>query len=138
MLPAASRLRSSADFATVTRSGRRVRSGDVVVYLSDPSRPSARLSSDQTAATQAGLIVGRKVGGSVTRHQVSRRLRAQLAERLGVLPAGTRLVIRALPSAAGTSSRELGGQLDRALAKLVKPAKPDVAQPSQLAKGTPE
>jgi ribonuclease P protein component len=129
VLPAASRLRSSADFATVTRSGRRVRSGDLVVYLTDAAdrpRPEFRLPSDRTADTvvRAGLIVSRQVGGSVIRHQVSRRLRAQLAERLGVLPAGSRLVIRALPSAAGVSSRELGAQLDRALAKLVKPAEP--------------
>jgi ribonuclease P protein component len=144
VLPAANRLRSSADFATVTRSGRRVRSGDVVVYLaaapseSDPSpRSSVRLPSDQTAAIQAGLIVGRKVGGSVIRHQVSRRLRAQLAERLVLLPAGCRLVVRALPSAAGTSSRELGAQLDHALAKLVKPAKSGIAPPSGRDGGTP-
>jgi len=127
VLPAASRLRSSADFATVTRSGRRVRSGDVVVYLTDAaaeSYPESRRPSDQTASTtRAGLIVSRQVGGSVIRHQVSRRLRAQLAERLGLLPAGCRLVVRALPSAAGTSSRELGAQLDRALTKLNKPAK---------------
>ena len=128
MLPAASRLRSSADFATVTRSGRRVRSGDVVVYLTDAaaeSYPESRRPSDQTAstATRAGLIVSRQVGGSVIRHQVSRRLRAQLAERLDLLPGGCRLVVRALPSAAGTSSRELGAQLDRALTKLNKPDK---------------
>lgn len=71
--------------------------------------------------------MGRKVGGSVVRHQVSRRLRAQLAERLDRLPAGCRLVVRALPSAAGVSSQDLGGQLDRALAKLFKPTKPDVS-----------
>jgi ribonuclease P protein component len=141
VLPAANRLRSSADFATVTRTGRRVRSGDVVVYLSGPierSRPSIRLSSDQTAATRAGLIVGRKVGGSVIRHRVSRRLRAQLAERLGVLPTGCRLVIRALPSAAGASSRDLGAQLDRALCKLVEPAKLATDRPSRCEAGRPE
>lgn len=122
MLPAANRLRSSADFATVTRSGRRVRSGDLVVYLTGAAaqpRAAVRLASDQTASVRAGLIVGRKVGGSVTRHQVSRRLRAQLADRIGGLPAGSMLVVRALPSSAGTSSRDLGAQLDRALAKLV-------------------
>jgi ribonuclease P protein component len=128
VLPAANRLRSSADFATVTRSGRRVRSGDMVVYLAaaaeraaERRRPGNRLASDQTTSVRAGLIVGRKVGGSVIRHQVSRRLRAQLADRLGALPAGSRLVVRALPSAAAASSRELAAQLDRALAKLATP-----------------
>ncbi|HEU5271787.1 MAG TPA: ribonuclease P protein component [Jatrophihabitans sp.] len=136
MLPAAHRLRSSADFATVTRTGRRVRSGDLVVYLAGAAvwpRPEGRQPSDQTPAAEsaavagstsglahAGLIVSRKVGGSVIRHQVSRRLRAQLAGRLAGLPPEARLVVRALPSAAGVSSGELGAQLDRALAKLTR------------------
>lgn len=145
MLPAAYRLRSSAEFAAVTRTGRRVRAGDVVVYLtgaadsmrpdpmgSDSMRSTNRQPSDQTPSgtatmaetksPRAGLIVSRKVGGSVVRHQVSRRLRAQLASRLPALPAGSRLVVRALPSAAGVTSAELAGQLDRALAKLTRPA----------------
>jgi len=128
VLPAAHRLRSSADFAAVTRTGRRARSGDLVVYLvgrpplagCQPSdQTSAMPSSPEPGAARAGLIVSRKVGGSVIRHQVSRRLRAQLAGRLAGLPPGARLVVRALPSAAGVSSGELAGQLDRALAKLL-------------------
>ena len=87
VLPAAHRLRSSADFATVTRSGRRVRSGDLVVYLAGADhggRFATRPVSDQTSSrpARAGLIVSRQVGGSVVRHQVSRRLRAQLAGRI--------------------------------------------------------
>jgi len=131
VLPAAHRLRSSADFAAVTRTGRRARSGDLVVYLAGAAgRPplagcqpsdqtSAMPPSPEPGAARAGLIVSRKVGGSVIRHQVSRRLRAQLAGRLAGLPPGARLVVRALPSAAGVSSGELAGQLDRALAKLL-------------------
>ena len=56
----------------------------------------------------------------MVRHQVSRRLRAQLADRLAGLPAGSRVVVRALPSAADASSQALGAQLDRALATLTK------------------
>jgi ribonuclease P protein component len=130
VLPAAHRLRSSADFATVTRSGRRVRSGDLVVYLAGADQGdklAARPVSDQTSSrpAKAGLIVSRQVGGSVVRHQVSRRLRAQLAGRIPTLPAGSRLVVRALPSAAVASSQVLGRQLDAAFGKLTgpKPAK---------------
>jgi ribonuclease P protein component len=125
VLPAAHRLRSSAEFAAVTRSGRRVRSGDLVVYLSgaaaEPRQQQCPVS-DQTSAmpVRAGLIVSRQVGGSVTRHQVSRRLRAQLAGRLATLPAGSRLVVRALPSAASASSAALGDQLDTAFGRLTK------------------
>ena len=59
----------------------------------------------------------------MVRHQVSRRLRAQLADRLSTLPAGSRLVVRALPSAADTSSADLGRQLDSALGKLTRPSR---------------
>lgn len=123
MLPAANRLRASTDFAAVTRSGRRVRSGDLVVYLTS-SEFTPRPVTDQTAAipARAGLIVSRQVGGSVIRHQVSRRLRAQLAGRLGALPDGSRLVVRALPSAAVASSQVLGRQLDVALGRLTRSA----------------
>ena len=61
------------------------------------------------------------MGGSVIRHQVSRRLRAQLAARIDALPAGSRLVVRALPSAAVASSHALGRQLDVALGRLTRP-----------------
>ena len=70
-----------------------------------------------------GLVVGKAVGTSVVRHQVSRRLRAQLRPRLDLLPAGADLVVRALPEAATASSAALGRDLDRVLTKLTgKPA----------------
>ena len=63
-----------------------------------------------------GLIVSRAVGGSVVRNQVKRRLRHLSAARLSGLPAGTQVVLRALPAAASASSDRLGGDLDRCLA----------------------
>lgn len=65
-----------------------------------------------------GLIVGKAVGGSVVRHQVSRRLRAQLSDRLHVLPGGSRLVVRALPGSATASSETISRDLDSAFRKL--------------------
>ncbi|MDT7574979.1 MAG: ribonuclease protein component [Pseudonocardiales bacterium] len=70
------------------------------------------------AAPRVGLIVGRTVGGSVERHRVSRRLRAQLAARLDRLPAGSGTVVRALPAAGAATSATLGADLDAALARL--------------------
>jgi ribonuclease P protein component len=64
------------------------------------------------------MIVGRAVGGSVERHRVSRRLRAQLAQRLDRLPAGSGTVVRALPAARTATSAALGVDLDLALARL--------------------
>ncbi|MDQ2836154.1 MAG: ribonuclease P protein component [Actinomycetota bacterium] len=124
MLPAAHRLRSSTDFSAVTRRGRRARCGSVVAYLlpaedSPAGRDKLRTMSDQTdQPAQIGLIVGRTVGGSVVRHQVSRRLRAQLALNLDRLPAGSRMVVRALPDTATAPSSQLGADLDAALRRL--------------------
>ena len=50
-----------------------------------------------------GLVVGKSVGGSVVRHRVARQLRAQMASRIGSLPAGSGVVIRALPESAGAT-----------------------------------
>jgi ribonuclease P protein component len=65
-----------------------------------------------------GLVVGKTVGGSVVRHRVSRRLRAQLRERLDRLPAGSGTVVRALPESATATSAQLGRSLDRAFERL--------------------
>ncbi len=102
-------MRRSSDFASVVRRGARARTARVVVHqqldLAD-------------APPIVGLVVGRSVGGSVVRHRVSRRLRAQLAQRLEVLPAGSGTVVRALPPSAEASSVELGHALDSAFARL--------------------
>jgi ribonuclease P protein component len=115
MLPAAYRMRTSSDFAQALRVGRRARCGGLVVYLA----PAAAKEIGERGAgrSRIGLVVGKSVGGSVVRHAVSRRLRAQLADRLTALPAGL-VVVRALPPSAGQSSHQLGRDLDLAFAKL--------------------
>jgi ribonuclease P protein component len=99
----------SSDFATVVRTGARGRGGPLVVHQ--------RLDLG-TPAPIVGFVVGKNVGGSVQRHRVTRRLRAQVAQRLDRLPAGSGTVVRALPPAAELSSGELGAGLDRALSRL--------------------
>jgi ribonuclease P protein component len=111
MLPAAHRMRSSAEFREVVRRGRTVTRRDVVLHLGSGRKGTARV----------GIVVGRAVGSSVVRHRVTRRLRAQMAERLSRLPDGTCLVARARPSAAAAASADLGGQLDSALTALGLP-----------------
>ena len=76
------------------------------------------LKQTRAGAPLVGLIVSKAVGGAVVRHRVSRRLRAQLATRLPVLPAGSRTVVRALPPAATADSAELAADLDGALARI--------------------
>jgi ribonuclease P protein component len=109
VLPAAHRMRRSSDFAEVIRRGSRVRRGVVVVH---------RLSGTSDRPALVGLVVGKSVGGSVVRHQVSRRLRGVLAGHLDELAPGSSTVIRALPGTAGSSSAELDRDIDAALRAL--------------------
>lgn len=75
-------------------------------------------AGDPLPVARAGFVVGRAVGGSVVRHRTVRRLRHLVRDRLGLLPAGSRLVVRALPPAAAADSATLGRDLDAALDRL--------------------
>jgi ribonuclease P protein component len=108
MLPAANRMRRSADFVLTLRRGRRCARGPVAV--------SVVLSSD-VEPPLVGFVVGRMVGGAVVRNLVRRRLRAVVAGRLAELPAGARVVVRALPGAGRTDFGELSSSVAAALAK---------------------
>ncbi len=115
MLPAPARLRRREDFTLAVRHGTRAGRGSLVVHY---------LSADHAAAPVArvGFVVGRAVGNSVIRHRTVRRLRHLVRDRLDRLPAGSVLVIRALPPAAGADSAALGRDLDAVLARLLPAA----------------
>ena len=117
MLPARHRMRSSVEFSATTRRGHRTRVGDLVIYLGRAAEADAA-EAGAPDTTKVGLIIGRTVGGSVVRHQVSRRLRAQLAGLLDQLPANSRLVVRALPGAATADSSTFGRDLELGLRRL--------------------
>jgi ribonuclease P protein component len=102
-------MRRSRDFTSVLSVGTRARGGPLVVHQCAGLRDATPL---------VGLVVGKSVGGSVVRHRVARRLRAQLAVRLEVLPAGSGTVVRALRGAETATSAELGAGLDQALGRL--------------------
>ena len=84
-----------------------------------PSAPpnSARraIETGSGSTVRVGLVVSKAVGNAVVRNRVARQLRHLAAGRLDAVPAGSRLVLRAAPAAAGRSSEELGADLDRAL-----------------------
>jgi ribonuclease P protein component len=61
------------------------------------------------------------VGNAVIRNKVRRRLRHLASERLDQLPAGTTVLVRALPAAADRTFQQLGRDLDAALAAAVAP-----------------
>jgi ribonuclease P protein component len=113
VLPAVNRMRRSRDFDQVIKSAARARRGALLVQY----RAGLRMPP---AAPLVGLVVGKAVGGSVVRHRVSRKLRAQLSPRLAVLPPGSGTVVRALPGSATADSAALGAALDAALRRVVQ------------------
>lgn len=96
MLAKSARLTESADFARATKSGVRFSTQHFVGYLYPTTL-------DQPA--RAGLIIGKSVGGSVTRHRIARKLRHIIADSYQNLPHGTLLVIRALSGAQTTDAQ---------------------------------
>ncbi len=94
----------------MVRGGARSGARRLVVHLSTTP------PDDGSAPPRAGLVVSKAVGGAVERTLVKRRLRGLLAERLGGLEQGDRVVVRALPAAHRATSAELGSDLDAALA----------------------
>jgi ribonuclease P protein component len=75
-------------------------------------------AGDPLPVARAGFVVGRAVGGSVVRHRTVRRLRHLVRDRLRLLPAGSLLVVRALPPAAEADSAQLGRDLDATFDRL--------------------
>lgn len=123
MLPANARVRRSEEFRLVIRRGRRAGRRRLVVHALTGDSPSGDSPagdgrSGDRGPARAGFVVSKAVGGSVVRHRVVRRLRHLMSDRLGTLPPGSALVVRALPPAADASSAELGTDLDSALRKL--------------------
>jgi ribonuclease P protein component len=119
VLPAGSRLRRRADFTAALRSARGTRGGGLVVVhvdrASDAEPPATATATATPAPARVGFVVPRAVGPAVTRNLVKRRLRHVMAPRLAQLPAGSRVVVRALPASAGATSAALDAALRRAL-----------------------
>jgi ribonuclease P protein component len=106
------RMRSGEDFrVTVRRGARAVRPTLVThVVLADGVEGAA-----DGRSTSVGFVVNRGVGTSVERNRVKRRLRHLMRARLADVPAGSRIVIRALPNAKDATSLMLAADLDAAL-----------------------
>jgi ribonuclease P protein component len=116
MLSPRNRMRHSAEFGSVMRSGRRSsRDALGVVYL------APRSTAVDADPPRVGFVVSKAVGGAVVRKRVQRRLRHLMRPRLAVLPNGSLLVVRARPSAADARYEELAAQLDSAIAAAMRP-----------------
>ena len=95
------------------RAGSRAASRTVVVHA---------WASGSSTPARAGFVVGRSVGGSVVRNRVTRQLRHLMVPHLEDLPAGTDVVVRALPASSGASGAEMAHDLSssvrRAMSRL--------------------
>ena len=129
MLPAGNRLRRAPDFAAAVRGGRRSGRNSLVLHLRSASGANPEAGSDAVDnPARVGLVVGKTVGPAVVRNQVKRRLRALLRSRLDRLPAGSVLVVRALPPAGAARSSALAADLDAGLARLLPAVPPGAAR----------
>lgn len=129
MLAPQHRLRSTALFGQTIRKGRKKGSRTVVAHVlvggGRAEELPLPLQEGATAGPRMGLVVSKAVGNAVTRHNTSRKLRhafrAVLEEGSLDFPAGTTVVLRALPKSATASFEELVGDvrscIRRALAR---------------------
>jgi ribonuclease P protein component len=105
------RMRRRRDFTLAVREGRRSGRSALVVHLVPGSEPEP---------PRVGVIVSRRVGPAVVRNRVKRRLRHLIVPRLGSLPAGSLVVIRANPAAATAAWRDLAADLDSSLRSALR------------------
>jgi ribonuclease P protein component len=115
VLPQQTRMRSPEEFRRTLRSGRRA--GGAVV-AGAMLLPAGAVPTD--AGPKVGLVVSRAVGSAVVRNRVKRRLRELMRRRIGSLPGGCLLVLRAHPAAAGVRQADLAADLDLVLGRLLR------------------
>ena len=118
MLPARHRLRSSADFATVFRGARGAggsRSGSQLMVVHANST-DARAGQPP----RVGFVVSKAVGNAVVRNRTKRVLRALLSARIGQLPEGVDVVIRANADLPVTPTATVEENLDRLLDTVLR------------------
>ena len=89
MLAAQHRMRSSRDFQSARRNGKKVLTPGLVIHIY-PGMYGA-------TPTRVGLTVGKDCGNAVQRHRASRRIRAAMRPVVQALPVGTGLVVKSLP-----------------------------------------
>lgn len=120
MLPTQHKLTSPVQFRRTIKGGKRAGSRTLVVHLHHNSGTQAEAHADLTGHTgpRFGLVVSKAVGNAVVRHRTSRRLRHVCAKLIPEIPAGTDLVIRALPQSGRASSAELERDMRKALRKI--------------------
>lgn len=105
----ADRLLRSSEFESVLRTGQRRVVGKLVL-MTAPGPPKA-------TRRRLGITVSKRVGNSVVRNHVKRRVREWFRSSREQLPAGTDLVVIGRRGAGELSGREVSRLLDAAVAR---------------------
>lgn len=106
------RLHSADEFRAVTRGGVRSARSHVVVHLSQLS------PGDEVP--RVGFVVSKKIGNAVVRNRVTRRLREIVRPHFATLPAGSAIVMRALPGIDDLAFAELSDEVEAALSTALR------------------
>ena len=113
MLHKSARLTSPNDFARTTKSGLRVTTEHFVGYL-------YLQNSRDVNPVRLGLIIGKKVGGSVLRHRLARKVRHSIT--VEKFPKNSLLVIRALGSKDADYTIDVQSEIKQLCEKLISRA----------------
>ena len=129
-------MRRAPDFRSTVRRGARAGGEHLVVHLLVPTARAGEpdgaddVASPDGVDTVVGLIVPRSVGDAVRRTLVKRRLRHVMAQRVGALPPGSAVVVRAAAGAAQAPSAVLAAEVDVALARCLRPRRRRTPRPA--------
>jgi ribonuclease P protein component len=102
------RLHTAQQFRTASRRGTRAARSHVVAHLV--------LRTEGPQEARVGFVVSTKVGNSVVRHRVTRRLREIVRSHLAEIPASSDLVLRTLPGVQDVPFAALEEQVTGAIA----------------------
>ena len=114
------RLLLSRDFQRVARQGARVASRDFVILVA-PARRDPKLHLEahpRGPVRRLGITASRKVGPSVTRNRIKRRIREWFRQSRDEFEVDVDVVVIARPGAAGLDGRGLHNQLAALLLEL--------------------
>ena len=70
--------------------------------------------------SRVGFVVSKAVGNAVVRNRTKRILRALMSSRMGQLPDGVDVVVRANADLPGTPASTVGQELDKLLATVLR------------------
>lgn len=110
-LPRTLRLRKSADFKRVQASGHKIVTSHIIVYVAPT--PPAEPSPAEPCQARLGLTVSSRVGGSVERNLIKRRLREVFRRLRQSLPMGQDWVLIARPTILAVPYEAIAADLER-------------------------